>query len=134
LASILEIDNLAGRVRSGSGFQAILTQKCYVIVAVKSTAKMGAELGPRAVETSQNKIGEAMLFFLYGRLFKTNLHKVITAAADRKALILQRKAWHIFRRTWASLMLQTGCQKTGKIPECRSGMPTQAEQNTAGEP
>ena len=44
-----------------------------------------------------------------GRPYKTNLWHVIGNAAKRAGIHLPpRKRWHIFRHTWASLMLQNG--------------------------
>jgi hypothetical protein len=44
-----------------------------------------------------------------GEHFRSNLHKGFKNAAERAGVVLpERKAWHILRRTWASLMLQGG--------------------------
>ena len=44
-----------------------------------------------------------------GKPYKTNLHGIIKNAAARAGIILpQGKAWHIFRRTWASMMARQG--------------------------
>jgi len=58
----------------------------------------------------QPKKSEYVFCHKNGKPFKTNLHKVITNAAKRAGVYLPpRKAWHILRRTWASMMLQGGC-------------------------
>jgi len=44
-----------------------------------------------------------------GDPFKTSLREAFTRAADRAGVQLPpRKAWHILRRTWASMFLQNG--------------------------
>jgi integrase len=58
----------------------------------------------------QTRRSEYVFCHLNGKRFKTGLFKIIKSAADRAGVPLPpRKAWHILRRTWASVMLQEGC-------------------------
>ncbi|MBW2109637.1 MAG: site-specific integrase [Deltaproteobacteria bacterium] len=57
----------------------------------------------------QHRRGEHVFCFKNGRPFKTNLTAGIRNAAVRAGVELpRRKAWHILRRTWASMFLQNG--------------------------
>ena len=63
-----------------------------------------------ALLAGQKRRGVYVFCHLTGKPFKTNLHAAIKNAAARAGVTLPpRKAWHILRRTWASLMLQNGC-------------------------
>ena len=58
----------------------------------------------------QKKRSEYVFCHKNGNPFKTNICDVIKNAAKRAGVYLPpRKAWHILRRTWASMMLQSGC-------------------------
>ncbi|MBN1102308.1 MAG: tyrosine-type recombinase/integrase, partial [Deltaproteobacteria bacterium] len=70
------------------------------------------ELGKKAVQIieEQKKKGPFVFCKKNGDPWKTNLHKLMVSAASNAGVTLpKRKAWHILRRTWASLMLQNGC-------------------------
>lgn len=57
----------------------------------------------------QSKQGAFVFCHKNGKPFKTNLHAVIKNAARAAGVYLPpRKAWHIFRRTWASMFQQHG--------------------------
>ncbi len=82
------------------------------IVDPKNKNTVEIELSEAAVEIikRQRKRGEHVFCHLNGNPFRTNLHKVLQNAAARAGIVLpHRKAWHILRRTWASMMLQAGC-------------------------
>jgi integrase len=54
--------------------------------------------------------GQRPLQYRNGKPFKTNPQCVLKYAAARAGVSLPpRKVWHILRRTWASMMLQNGC-------------------------
>lgn len=81
------------------------------IVDPKNTDSVEITLSDRAVEiiSKQNSSGPYIFSHKNGNPYKTNLHKVITNAANRAGIELPpRKAWHIFRRTWASMFQQNG--------------------------
>ena len=70
------------------------------------------DLNDQAVKiiSRQPKKSKYVFCFKNGKPFKTNLYNVIKNAAKRADVYLPpRKAWHILRRTWASMMLQGGC-------------------------
>jgi integrase len=82
------------------------------ILDPKNTLSVEMELSGKAVAlmARQKKRGAYVFCKLNGKPFKTSLHAAIKNAAARAGVILPpRKAWHILRRTWASMMLQTGC-------------------------
>lgn len=82
------------------------------IVNPKNGQTVEIELSEAAMEIVQRqpKSGPCVFCHLNGAPFKTNLHAAIRNAAERAGVELPpRKAWHIFRRTWASNMLQSGC-------------------------
>jgi integrase len=82
------------------------------IVDPKNSRTAEIELSDEAVEVikRQKKRSPYVFCKLNGDRFKTNLHRVIKSAANKAGVYLPpRKAWHIFRRTWASMMLQNGC-------------------------
>jgi integrase len=82
------------------------------IMDPKNSQSVEIELSDEAVKliSRQEKKGDHVFCYKNGREFKSNLHKVIKRAAARAGVELPpRKAWHIFRRTWASMMLQNGC-------------------------
>jgi len=57
----------------------------------------------------QKRRGEYVFCHLNGNPYKTNLTDVIKSAAKKAGVALPpRKAWHILRRTWASMFLQNG--------------------------
>ena len=63
-----------------------------------------------AIIRRQNRRNENVFCHLNGKPFKTNIHVALKNAAAWAGVILPpRKAWHILRRTWASIMLQNGC-------------------------
>jgi integrase len=62
-----------------------------------------------AILKRQRRRGEYVFCKLNGEQWKTNLHDTIKNAAQRAGVSLpKRKAWHILRRTWASMFLQNG--------------------------
>lgn len=68
-------------------------------------------LSARALEIikAQPRISDTVFCKLNGDPYKTGLHHGFKAAADRAGVYLPpRKAWHILRRTWASMFLQAG--------------------------
>ncbi|ACL05859.1 integrase family protein [Desulfatibacillum aliphaticivorans] len=82
------------------------------IVEPKNGQSVKVELSNAALSIikKQDRKGPYVFCFKNGMPFKTNLHKTITNAAKRAGVDLPpRKAWHILRRTWASMMLQNGC-------------------------
>lgn len=69
------------------------------------------ELNERAGEilAAQERRGETVFCMKNGKPYKTGLHKCFKAAASRAGVALPaRKAWHMLRRTWASMFLQAG--------------------------
>lgn len=82
------------------------------IIDPKNNETVEIELSDEALQivSRQEKRGPYVFCHKNGKPFKTNLHAVIKNAAKRAGVDLPpRKAWHIFRRTWASMMLQKGC-------------------------
>jgi len=78
----------------------------------KNNNPVEIELNNEAFETitRQKRKGDYVFCHLNGKPFTTNLTKGFKNAAERAGVSLPpRKAWHILRRTWASLMLQSGC-------------------------
>jgi integrase len=70
------------------------------------------ELSDMALEIVKRQERRSDLVFCHknGKPYRTNLGDVVKAAAKRAGVYLPpRKRWHIFRRTWASMMLQAGC-------------------------
>jgi len=89
-----------------------LSRKRAWIVDPKNGETNEIDLADKAIEVieRQSRRSDHVFCHLNGAPFKTNLHKVITNAAARAGIPLpSRKAWHILRRTWASMMLQSGC-------------------------
>lgn len=83
------------------------------IVDPKNGQSVEIELNDEAVEilarNMEKSKGKYVFCHLNGKPFKTNLHQVIKRAAKRAGVELPpRKAWHILRRTWASMFLQSG--------------------------
>lgn len=69
------------------------------------------ELNERAVEilVAQARKGEYVFSMKNGKPYKTGLHEGFKAAAARAGVVLpKRKAWHMLRRTWASMFLRAG--------------------------
>ena len=63
----------------------------------------------KAIIAKQGRRSENVFCKLNGDRWTTNLHRVIKRAASRAGVELPpRKAWHMFRRTWASMFLQSG--------------------------
>jgi integrase len=59
--------------------------------------------------SKQRERSEYVFCHLNGNPFKTNIQGILKNAAKRAGVELPyRKAWHIFRRTWASMFLQNG--------------------------
>jgi integrase len=57
----------------------------------------------------QKRRGDHVFCHLNGKPFKTNIRAVVKNAAQRAGVELPpRKVWHILRRTWASMVLQSG--------------------------
>ncbi len=82
------------------------------IVDPKNSDTVEIELNDKAIEIIKRQKSESEYVFchLNGKPFKTNLQGAIKNAAKRAGVQLpERKAWHILRRTWASMMLQSGC-------------------------
>jgi integrase len=76
----------------------------------KNTVEVELNEVALAIIQRQKRRGQYVFCKLNGDNFKTNLNALIGAAATRAGVELpHRKAWHIFRRTWASMMLQAGC-------------------------
>ena len=82
------------------------------IVNPKNKNTIEVELNATALDIvgRQKNKGQHVFCKHNGDPFKTNLNGLIGAAAGRAGVELPpRKAWHVLRRTWASMMLQTGC-------------------------
>lgn len=82
------------------------------IVEPKNKNTVEIELNAVALEVIKRQKEKGLFVFhkKNGDPWKTNLHQTIVRAADRAGVELPpRKAWHILRRTWASMMLQAGC-------------------------
>jgi len=82
------------------------------IVDPKNRQSVELELAPEALEVikRQPKRGEYVFCKIDGRPYTTNMRFTIKNAAKKAGVYLPpRKAWHIFRRTWATMMLQSGC-------------------------
>ncbi len=81
------------------------------IIDPKNTESVKVELNDVALEIlkRQQKRSEYVFCHKNGKPFKTNLHGVLKNAVKRAGVYLPpRKAWHILRRTWASMFLQGG--------------------------
>ena len=82
------------------------------VVDPKNGETVEVELDQRAMDiiSRQEKRSDIVFCHKNGKPYKTNLHAVIKNAAESAGVYLPpRKAWHILRRTWASMMLQNGC-------------------------
>jgi integrase len=81
------------------------------IVDPKNTNTVEIELNDRAVEILRNQphYGDHVFCHKNGRPFRTGISGVFKEAAKRAGVPLPpRRAWHILRRTWASMFLQAG--------------------------
>jgi integrase len=81
------------------------------IMNPKNGQPVELELNDRAIEiiSGQERRGELVFCKKNGDSFKTGLHEGFKAAARRAGVALpKRKAWHMLRRTWASMFLQAG--------------------------
>lgn len=88
-----------------------LDRGCAWIVDPKNSNTVEIELNDRAVELIriQPHSGEHVFCHKNGRPFKTGIPGVFKEAAKRAGVPLPaRRAWHILRRTWASMFLQNG--------------------------
>ncbi len=82
------------------------------IVDPKNGNSVEIELNASAKEVISRQAKRSDYVFCHknGNPFKTNLYGALRQAAKRAGVDLPRmKKWHIFRRTWASMMLQSGC-------------------------
>jgi integrase len=82
------------------------------LVDPKNGETVEMELDDRAVAIIANseRYGDHVFCRKNGKPFKGRLQRVMKNAAKRAGVELPpRKAWHILRRTWASMMLQRGC-------------------------
>lgn len=85
---------------------------CAWIVDPKNGQTTEIELGDEALKIVKKQVKRSSYVFckLNGEPYKTNLQDTIKNAAKRAGFHLPvGKRWHIFRRTWASMMLQKGC-------------------------
>lgn len=81
------------------------------IVDPKNGQSVEVPLSDEAQEiiARQPRRGEHVFSKTNGERFKSNLHRMIKNATENAGVELPpRKAWHIFRRTWASMFLQNG--------------------------
>ena len=81
------------------------------ILDPKNGQSVEIDLNDAAIEiiNRQERTGEHVFCHKNGNPYKTGLHKGFKTAADRAGVYLPpRKAWHILRRTWASMFLQSG--------------------------
>ena len=81
------------------------------VVDPKNRNTVQIELSDRAVEIlrDQDQRGDHVFCMLNGKPFKTGLHGGFIKATKRAGVDLPpRRAWHILRRTWATLFLQNG--------------------------
>ena len=84
---------------------------CAWVVDPKNSNTVEIKLSDRAVEIikAQPKRSDYVFCMLNGKRFKTGLHEGFIQAAKRARVELPpRRAWHILRRTWASMFLQNG--------------------------
>jgi integrase len=84
---------------------------CAWIVNPKNGESVEIELNDRALKiiSDQERRGDFVFCHMNGEAFKTGLRDVFKRAAERaKVYLPPRKAWHILRRTWASMFLQVG--------------------------
>jgi integrase len=84
---------------------------CAWVIDPKNGNSVELELSDRAVEiiAGQDRRGEHVFCMLNGKPFKTGLHGGFIEAAKRAGVDLPpRRAWHILRRTWATMFLQNG--------------------------
>ena len=78
----------------------------------KNTNTVEIELNDIALDVikRQERRGDHVFCKLNGKPFTSGMNKLIKQAAYRAGVYLPpRKVWHILRRTWASNMLQGGC-------------------------
>ena len=88
-----------------------LQRGCAWIVDPKNGESVEIELNDRAlvIISEQTNRGDFVFCHMNGEAFKTGLRDVFKKAAERAGVDLPpRKAWHILRRTWASMFLQAG--------------------------
>ena len=88
-----------------------LDRGCAWVVDPKNGNSVEIELADCAVEIikGQDKRGPFVFCMLNGNPFKTGIHGGFIEAAKRAGVDLPKgKAWHILRRTWASMFLQNG--------------------------
>ncbi|MFO7557648.1 MAG: tyrosine-type recombinase/integrase [Desulfobacterales bacterium] len=81
------------------------------ILDPKNKNSVEIELNDRVLEiiSSQKRRCEYVFCHKNGKRFKTGLRDTLKNAATRAGVQLPtRKAWHILRRTWASMFLQNG--------------------------
>lgn len=75
----------------------------------KQTVEIPLSDAAVAVIRAQERRGAFVFCHLNGAPYKTGLHSGFIAAAKRAGVVLPpRKAWHILRRTWATMFLQAG--------------------------
>ena len=77
----------------------------------KNGVPVEIELNDEAADIIKRQVNRGPYVFCFknGNPFKTNLHAVIKNAAEKaKVPLPRRKAWHIFRKTWATNFLQSG--------------------------
>ena len=77
----------------------------------KNSEPVEIELNDEALSiiSRQTKRGEFVFCNKNGKIYKTGITAVFKNAAFRVDVYLPpRKAWHILRRTWASMFLQNG--------------------------
>lgn len=78
----------------------------------KNANPVEVPLSDQALQVLKNQrhLGEYVFCHLNGQPYATTLHDIIKSAAARAGVKLPpRKAWHMFRRTWASMMIRSGC-------------------------
>jgi integrase len=88
-----------------------LERGCAWIVDPKNGESVEIELNDRALKviSEQERRGDFVFCHMNGEAFKTGLRDVFKKAEERAGVVLpKRKAWHILRRTWASMFLQAG--------------------------
>ena len=101
-----------GEIRNLKWEDVSIDRGCAWIVDPKNSESVEIELSDAALEiiNRQERRGDFVFCKLNGDPWKTNLHRGIRVAANKAGVYIPpRKAWHIFRRTWASMMLQSGC-------------------------
>jgi len=81
------------------------------LTATKNNRPVEIVLNDAALDVIKRQVhrGEYVFCHLDGSPFRTNLPDAFKNAARRAGIYLPpRKAWHILRRTWASMFLQNG--------------------------